>query len=41
MIHSFKDEQAFKLFTVIHPTIEEDDVALIQDTNTVYIYKDK
>lgn len=38
MTHQFKNEHAFKLFNVIHTDIEEGDVALIEETNQVFIY---
>ena len=39
MRHEFLNEQAFNLFNVIHSDIEEGDVAMIKDSNQVYIYK--
>lgn len=39
MRHEFINEQAFNLFNVIHSNIDEDDVAFIQETKQVYMYK--
>lgn len=40
MRHEFKTEQAFKLFNVIHKDIEEGDIAVVNDINKIFIYKD-